>query len=258
MLSDLAVIDVDKPPPTKHDGWVAACPSHSPARTEHINYGGKPTPAERPRTFIHDHRASMDPCHHTSHLLLHGQFISHRKGPVPHPRLIPQFSYAPTLLHQDITPAVPIAWGPDIFPREDDPEWNERYDARLQWRGTNTGIWHTQGIHWEMAQRARLVQWAGDGRFEGRGSLGENITVLPPVDEGMPVGEPFQVRKASWAPGMVDVAFAGEPLSCSPETCEQLAEVFEWRKRHNMHTAGKYKYFMDVSGCGFDCLGSSN
>ncbi|KAF9470694.1 hypothetical protein BDN70DRAFT_998858 [Pholiota conissans] len=242
-------IDINNPPEAKLNGWLASCSPHSPARNEDINWGGAPN-TSNVKTFIYNHRTSMDPCQHPSHLLLHGQFISHRKGPVPHRFMVPQFSYSPTMLHHDITPAMPINWIEDILPRSHDPEWEERWDARLQWRGSNTGIWHADDTRWDLAQRARLVRWGGDGELE-LGAPDRNLSVLMPVDENRKVGKPIEVRKAQWAPAMADVAFAGEQINCTPELCRKLDKIFEYRKRHDTGTAGKYRYYIDVDGNGW-------
>lgn len=135
------------------------------------------------KTFIYDHRLSMDPCLHPSHLLSHGQFLSHGTGPVPLRELVPQFGYSPTPLHDDIMVALPFNWVPDVVPRSDDPPFHEKEDSRLHWRGRNTGMWHGGGDQvewsdemrlgrplenadqpngklWWLSQRGRLVDWA--------------------------------------------------------------------------------------------------
>ncbi|GLB41254.1 putative glycosyltransferase family 90 protein [Lyophyllum shimeji] len=241
-------LDINNPPPVKLTGWLSACDPNSPAWRDPIDWDGRASP-QRTKSFIYKHREAMDPCLHPSLLLLHGQFLSHRKGPVAHRRMIPQFSYCPTLLHHDITPAMPINWVPDVLPRFDDPEWGAKVDERLQWRGSNTGIWHAKRTRWRDAQRARLVEWANMG-MEG------NLSVLrPPVGNGdgwqQRVGEPVDVRKARYAPAMLDVAFAGKPLSCAGEMCEELARIFEFRKPQSFKAAGQYKYILDVDGNGW-------
>ena len=183
----------------------------------------------------------MDPCQHPDLLVNHGQFLSHHTGPVPHRVMIPQFSYCPTLLHHDIMAAMPINWVEDILPRSFDPEWDEKYDDRLQWRGTNTGMWHDEDTLWHLSQRSRLVEWATNAYHE-------NVTVLPaPRDNKRAVGKGVLVRKAKYSSSMLDVAFANAPLSCAPKTCEHLKEVFEFRKPQDWKTAGKYKYIIDVN-----------
>ncbi|KAF5381689.1 hypothetical protein D9615_005598 [Tricholomella constricta] len=237
-------LDMSKPPPANLNGWIAACDPASPARRTPIDWESRAAPPPT-KTFIYNHRAAMDPCLHPSLLLQHGQFLSHRKGPVPHRRLIPQFSYSPTLLHHDIVTALPINWIADIVPRTNDPEWEQKIDDRLQWRGSNTGIWHARKTRWRDAQRARLVLWATQG-------LDGNLTVLPLAkDERMRVGEAVNVRKARYAPATLDIAFARRPGSCASETCEELQKVFEFRQAQDIKTAGKYKYILDVDGNGW-------
>ena len=243
------VIDIKNPPEVKLDGWISGCSPRSPARNQDIHWGGAPNTAPastRVKSFIYDHRASMDPCLHPSHFLLHGQFISHKQGPIPHRFMVPQFSYGPTMMHHDITPAMPINWIEDILPRSDDPPWDARSDARLQWRGSNTGIWHADDTRWDLAQRARLVGWGGDGA-QALGLVDEELSVLMPADEDVRVGRPIRARKAQWAPAMVDVAFAGDQINCAPDMCRRLADIFEYRKRHDIGIAGRYKYYIDVS-----------
>jgi hypothetical protein len=155
--------------------------------------------------------------------------------------MVPQFSYCPTLLHHDVMAAMPINWVEDINPRSDDPEWENKVDDRLQWRGSNTGMWHAKDTRWRDAQRVRLVEWATLG-YE------KNLTVLmPPKDEHQRAGKGVQVKKGRLGPAMLDVFFAGQPLSCAPETCEVLKGIFEYRQPQNIKTAGNYKYILDVS-----------
>ncbi|KAF8880624.1 glycosyltransferase family 90 protein [Infundibulicybe gibba] len=217
-------IDVNSPPEVKLHGWLSACDPLSRAWRDPIDWSSTPPPPKK-KTFIYNHREAMDPCQHPSHLLLHGQFVSHHTGPVPHRKMFPQFSYCPTLLHHDIMAAMPINWVEDIYPRSDDPPWEEKSDERLQWRGSNTGIWHDEI---------------------------ENMTVLKPTRHPKEkIGEGVQVKKGKYSPGMLDIAFAGKPLSCATETCEQLAKMFEYRRAHDNKAAGNYKYILDVDGNGW-------
>ncbi|KAG6887518.1 hypothetical protein C0995_014656 [Termitomyces sp. Mi166 len=245
------VLDINDPPPVKLNGWVASCPPTSPAALNPLDWNA-PAPPPKTKTFIHTHRLAMDPCLHPSHLLLHGQFLSHNQGPVPHRFMPPQFSYSPTMLHHDITPAMPINWVEDLA--EDwNPRWEERRDERLQWRGTSTGIWHARETRWREAQRARAVVWAGlDGGGGGAGGsrgigIG-SVSVLKAGREDQRVGKGEMVRWARWAPAMLDVAFAGVPSGCAPGTCEELQRLFEWRKPLDMIAAGNYKYVLDIDG----------
>ncbi|PFH51587.1 glycosyltransferase family 90 protein [Amanita thiersii Skay4041] len=239
-------IDLNNPPEVKLDGWISACPPSSPARLHPLDLeNSSPLPPRTTKTFIHDHRLSMDPCLHPTHLLHHGQFLSHNKGPVPHRFMVPQFSYCPTMLHHDIMAAMPINWVQDILPRSTDPEWDAREDERLHWRGRNTGIWHAKHTRWHAAHRDRLVDWANRG-LEGNLSL-----LLPRRDEKIRVGESVKVKKARYAPAMLDVAFVGGPISCEEGTCQEMEEYYEFRKAHDKRMEGRYKYVVDVDGNGW-------
>lgn len=239
-------LDINSPPEVKLSGWISACDPMSPAWRDPIDYDAE-APPRTEKTFIYKHREAMDPCQHPSFLVQHGQFLSHRVGPVAHRKMVPQFSNCQTILHHDITPAMPINWVEDIS-RADDPPWELKTDDRLQWRGSNTGIWHSTETRWRDAQRTRLVLWATQ-------SYGTNITVLPPVtDNRQKVGEGRSVKKGRYASSMLDIAFAGKPLNCAPGTCEVLDQVFEFRKPQNLKTAGQYKYILDVSASLFTVL----
>ncbi|KAG6825268.1 hypothetical protein H0H92_004252 [Tricholoma furcatifolium] len=242
-------LDINDPPPVKLNGWVAGCAPDSPAIQSPIDWDA-PAPKQTRKTFIHNHRLAMDPCQHPSLFLLQGQFLSHHKGPVPHRFMPPQFSYSSTTIHHDITPAIPMNWISDFW-EGDDPEWDRKRDERLQWRGTNTGIWHAPTTRWRESQRARAVLWAG---VTGGGSgvdRGGNATILKPGTENQRIGEGEQVKWARWAPAMLDIAFAMRPGGCAPETCEELERVFEFRKPQDIKTAGNYKYILDIDGNGW-------
>ncbi|EAU89351.1 Cap3p [Coprinopsis cinerea okayama7 len=261
-------IDIDNPPPVKLDGWISACPPDSPAwvnRVEYTNplpplpelsrmkhntaYASSPSSPEAlpPKTFIHNHKLSMDPCLHPAHLLMHGQFISHERGPVPHRLIIPQFSFSPTSLHHDITVALSINWIDDIRPRGHDPLFDDKDDERLQWRGSNTGSWFGGNTQWWVSHRTRLVDWANPRRLQP--STVDSVLWSPP-DSRWKVGEPsVPPSKSAWAPAMADIAFANKPISCAPEVCNgRLAQEYEFRHPHNIPTQGKYKYIIDVDG----------
>jgi hypothetical protein len=182
----------------------------------------------------------MDPCLHPSLLRQHGQFLSHGEGPIAHSVMYPQFSNCATLLHHDILPATPINWVEDVLPRKDDPEWENKLDDRLLWRGSNTGIAYTDSTPWRDAHRTRFVVWAHER--EG------NATVLPPgTPPGERVGPGVDISRARYNPAILDVSFAGKPLSCSDSVCEVLAETFDWQRLQGSKEAGQYKYVLDVS-----------
>jgi len=183
----------------------------------------------------------MDPCLHPTHLVQHGHFLVHGKGPIPERTLIPQFSYSPTRLHQDIVIATPSNWVDDVHPRGADLAWEDKLDKRLLWRGANTGIWHASDTRWRESQRVRTVNWANDLN-------GTSVVLKSPKVKAAKVGTGVEVNNDILKPAMLDIKFAGEPMSCEPEVCKELEEMFDWRKRQGIRAAGNYKYVLDVDG----------
>ncbi|KAG2068530.1 hypothetical protein BDR04DRAFT_770499 [Suillus decipiens] len=228
-------------PPIKRSGWRSACHPSSPAWQNPIDLDELPEPPSH-KTFISDHRLSMDPCLNPSLLRNHGQFLSHHTGPDPQSTLVPRFSLCSTLVHHDIRPAAPYGWVEDL-PKSDNPPWEERVDERLLWRGTNTGIHHGADTRWQRAHRDHLVQLVND--MEG------TLDVLrSPLNDTEPVGEPVAWRKAYLNPALMDIQFAGKAGACS-DLCDHLDRLYDWRKMQTLQEAGRYKYVFDVDGNGW-------
>lgn len=198
-------------------------------------------PPSRPskKTFIYDHRLSMDPCLNPDHFHHHGQFLSHNSGPSPQQAMFPEFSSCSTTIHHNIRIPTPYGWVEDIHPRSDDPEWDDKIDERLLWRGSNTGIFHAQHIRWRNSHRDFLVEYTN-------GLNGTTDLLLPTKSRKEKVGKPKRVRNAHLNPAMMDIGFAGRPISCSSPTCELLEKTFPWRARQSVREAGNYKYVLDV------------
>ena len=182
----------------------------------------------------------MDPCDHPDHFYHHGQFLSHEMGPWPQHVMVPEFSYCSTLLHHNIRFPVPYGWIDDIFPRTDDPEWEERLDERLLWRGSNTGMFHNSKSRWRNSHRDFLVSFTND--FWG------TLEVLPPNrTKTEKIGELKEFKKANINAALMDVAFSGKPIACSQSTCPLLEQLYPWRPMMSIGVAGDYKYVLDVS-----------
>ncbi|KDR70234.1 hypothetical protein GALMADRAFT_160044 [Galerina marginata CBS 339.88] len=236
-------VERDALPAVNSIGWVSACPPDSLARQKSINLDSPP-PRPTKKTFIWNHQQSMDPCNHPDHFYHHGQFLSYNKGPSPQHGLVPEFSYCSTAIHHNVRIPVPYGWVEDIYPRSDDPEWDQKIDERLLWRGSNTGIYHNEISHWEDSHRDFLVSFAND--LEG------TIKLLPPNRaRNEKLGHLREIRKSRINPAVMDVAFAGVPIACSPGICELLEEVYPWRNWQSIQEAGNYKYVIDVDGNGW-------
>jgi hypothetical protein len=209
-----------------------------------INLEDEPPEKTTYKTFIHDHKLAMDPCLHVRHFWHHGQFLGRGNGPAPQPEMAPQFSYTSSSLHHDIHMPFTYLWVEDILPRSSDPEWDEKIDARLMWRGSSTGLCPEGqsaniGLRLQSAHRLGLVQLAND--------LRGTVSILPPVaSETELVGEPVEVHKSRLNPGIMDIALSGNPMMCSVKFCQYLQEILPWRRRQTIQEAGNYKYVFDV------------
>lgn len=194
------------------------------------------------KTFIYDHRMTMDPCLHPILFHHHGQFLSHgpEGGPEPQRDMVPEFGFCSTLLHHNIRMPSLYGWVEDIHPRAHDPGWEDRIDDRLVWRGSNTGIWHSPHTPWRHSHRNFLVEVANTLN-------GTTEVLFPTGSEGERVGRPRMMRNARVNPAVMDVAFAGSPLACAEETCPLLEEMFTWKEYQTIQEAGRYKYVLDVS-----------
>ncbi|KAF8576914.1 glycosyltransferase family 90 protein [Ramaria rubella] len=255
-------------------GWAAACPPTYPIHTHtppplptspiHLQ---PPRPSSAPKSFIHNHPLSMSPCLHPTHLTLSG-FLSqyhypHQHGPTPDRMLAPTFSICVSPLHNDILSAVPEQWVEEVGV---DPQWEDKIDTRLLWRGSNTGALHAEGKEWNVSQRIRLVEM---GTRRGgvtsvlmpRGGMmgdvdGEEVVDDEDMDMVVPgwdgaVGRGTRVSTSALNAAFMDVAFVGRPIQCRGAVCETLQKMFEWRKRQTWREAWEYKYIMDIDGNGW-------
>jgi hypothetical protein len=228
-------------PPTKVRGWLTACPevdSHrKPSRHGITN-----------KTFIHDHLKAMDPCLHPELLEMHGQYLAYGDfPPIPDRFMVPRFAFCATPLHYDIRIPSLLSWVEEIHPVEHNPEWEDRSDERLSWRGRNTGIWQTAETRWRNSQRPRTVHFAND--MEG------DVKVLfPSTNRDDSVGEGKNVSKSKINPALFDIAFVGDPIQCPEEYCREMGGMFDWRNFQDTRGASVFKYVLDVSDvCWYSC-----
>ncbi|KAF8201269.1 glycosyltransferase family 90 protein [Mycena galopus ATCC 62051] len=223
-------------------GWTSACAPGSPGKS--IDLDGDPPPRTPKKTFIYDHALAMNPCLHPSHFFHHGQFLSYGRGPTPERSLVPEFSDCSSPIHHNIRIPTPYGWVADVLPRADDPPWDDKPDERVLWRGSSTGISYSPRTRWQRSHRIALVRAANE--------VAGTMALLSPLrGPHEPVGAPEEVRKARVNPGVMDVAFAGEPIMCDKETCGMLKTMFPFRPRQSVKEAGDYKYVIDVDGNGW-------
>lgn len=246
--------------PLQRLGWSGACPRDSPLYLNPPAIFQEPTP-QKSKTFIYDHRATMDPCYHPQHILNHGSYLFLDVNPVPSRFTAPQLSFSSTTLHIDIH-ATSMAQTSDVV--RDDPAWEDKDDDRLFWRGSPTGMWHREGLNWRYSQRVRLVNLTAgpiaedpDAEIIPLRSTGPAFTSVrylqPDRRDDQPIGQSLRLdrRKANGA--LMDVAFAGKVNGCEGTVCDVMEHELEWREHMDYGPlgSGKYKYAMDVDGNGW-------
>ncbi|KAF8517358.1 hypothetical protein BU17DRAFT_76415 [Hysterangium stoloniferum] len=234
-------------------GWAAACPPSSPIHSHvlpPLPASGAPVlapPFPTKKTFIYNHRLSMSPCLHPTHLTLNGflsQFhYNHQYGPSPSNTLALTFSICSSPLHSDILTSAPEQFV-DSEGIGNDPDWDDKPDDRLLWRGSNTGTLARPGTEWNVSQRIRLVELA-----TRRG--GELKVLLPPDNRDASVGHGETLKIGALNAAYMDIAFSGKPTQCRDHICGELERMFEWRKRQSWGDAWMYKYIMDIDGNGW-------
>jgi hypothetical protein len=124
---------------------------------------------------------------------------------------------------------------------EVDPNFQDRLDERLLWRGSTTGMVQAEDMYWRNLQRIRPVGWASERN--GTVSVLHSTT-----SRNERVGEGRPIAKARLHPAMLDITFAGKPHSCEQAVCGTIEEEFEFRDWVGPVMAGNYKYVLDVSG----------
>ncbi|KAH8114400.1 glycosyl transferase family 90-domain-containing protein [Phellopilus nigrolimitatus] len=248
-----AYIKPEDLPPMERIGWSGACPRDSPLYLNPPKFDEDPT-SQRSKTFIHDHRATMDPCFHPQHILTHGTFLSN-VNPVPSRFTAPQLSNCAMTLHVDIR-ATSMAQSSEFA--ENDPRWEDKEDDRLLWRGTPTGMWHRDDLKWRSSQRVRFVNLTGPAMpanlATGADSDFASVRFLRPVNSpDDAVGEPIKCNRRRLNDALMDVGFAGAEQGCEGHACEVMKAELAYRAwvGSGARDAGRYKYVFDVDGNGW-------
>ncbi|KAG8710312.1 Glycosyltransferase Family 90 domain containing protein [Ceratobasidium sp. 423] len=236
--------DQDSLPHSAYDGWRNGCPPNSSLVTSKLKWDDRPDMevrhAARPKTFIHDHVKSMDPCTHTDLVHINGFLAGHGQGAGTRRMIIPAFSMCTTPLHSDIR-TIPIEqFTEDVGV---DPAWNDKPYDKVLWRGSNTGILFSENLPWNLSQRARLIKLTNEK--EGVRS------VLRPLEAERAVGRPVEEKSQELNERLMDVAFAGNPIQCEEPVCTLMKEIFEYRGHMSWPEANKYKYIVDIDGNGW-------
>ncbi|KAG9027172.1 Glycosyltransferase Family 90 domain containing protein [Tulasnella sp. JGI-2019a] len=227
----------------RHLGWAAACPPFSPLRHQDpyqpLNISDIWN--QRPESFIYNHKLTMDPCRHPSHVHLNGLLRNYGIGPMPSPALQPSFTMCTSPLHADILTVANEGWVKDV---ENDPDWDDKPDERLVWRGRTTGGRSDEHSRWELSQRVRLVELTNRDHGE--------VDVLTSPSGSEHTHRSNQSLDLKWAnENFMDIGFVGQAIHCSEEICEIMERDLAFKPLMTDHEIFQYKYIMDIDGNGW-------
>ncbi|KAG9026633.1 Glycosyltransferase Family 90 domain containing protein [Tulasnella sp. JGI-2019a] len=227
----------------RHLGWAAACPLSSPLRhqdpCQEVNISAIWN--QSPKSFIYDHRLSMDPCLHPSHVHLNDVLKNHGIGPIASETLHPFFTTRTSRLHSDILIATNESWVDNI---EGDRDWDDKTDERLVWRGRTTGGHSNEQNYWRLSQGARLVELTN--RREGE------VDVIRSPSGVQHAHRSYDELDLKWAnENYMDVGFVDQAVQCSEETCEVMGRDLAFKPHMGSEEIAQYKYLMDIDGNGW-------
>ncbi|EIW72778.1 hypothetical protein TREMEDRAFT_26330 [Tremella mesenterica DSM 1558] len=223
-------------------GWASACPTDTPLRVQY-DLSVLPTLEQiwnGEKSFVWNHKATMNPCEHPTLAHLSGALAAHGKGVTASKILFPVLAMCKTPLHSDILAVAMEAWTEDV---DVDPPWEEKSDDRLLWRGSTTGIHFGPKTPWNISQRINLVS-------KGNQTTGM-LEVFDVRDETFRVGTPSTREIAKLNHDLLDVAFAGRPAQCEQPTCDEMAKNYRFEPWLSRAEGNKYKYILDVDGNGW-------
>ncbi|WOO78997.1 Beta-1,2-xylosyltransferase 1 [Vanrija pseudolonga] len=226
-----------------HLGWASACAPHHPLRKDYKSdklpdlegmwHGAK--------SFVWDHKATMDPCQHPTLVHLNGFLAAHGKGPGPSKKMYPIIAMCKTMLHSDVLAVAEENWMEDVGV---DPEWDEKKHDSLLWRGKTTGILFREDNPWNISQRMNLLNITA--RDNG------TLPVLKLTSRGEAVGHPVQKDLSKLNDQLMDVAFVDTPIQCEPKAlCDQISKEYKFGDRMTWVAANEFKYQLDIDGNGW-------
>ena len=186
-------------------------------------------------SFVDDHLASMDLCANPEWQYMHG--FTSWAGPRPR-KLQPLFSFAKTTMHSDLL-CVPLEQF--VNTPSSDPEWEDKTQERLIWRGSMTGVWYDATTWWRSSQRSRL-------HFLSQATQGTRLVRFAGEGEGKIVER--EVDLATLNARYLDAGYVGELHQCTPDEggCEEIPKHITTVKGMDWESQNDYKYIVDVDG----------
>jgi hypothetical protein len=238
ILSSYSDMDFNQMPFQPYLGWASACPPSKPLHKD--KYDVHPPIAQfhnaTPKSFIFDHPKSMDPCIHPELVHYVGYLSNHLGGPGPAIHYNPAFAISTTPIHGDILAVSPEGYTEDVGK---DPEWKDKKDNRLFWRGSTTGASFETRLPWQFSHRIRLMSQSIDKSVL--------YNVLNTTSGDGAVGNATQIVSDELNKKLLDVGFTGKPIQCSDPICKQLADMYEFKGHVSQEAANNYKFMLDVS-----------
>jgi len=227
-----ADMDISALPQPKR-GWAAACTPGTPLNPIH--------PASiRPRndkekSFIADHRASMDPCY-TPELARLSTLGDYPDGIPPADKPFPALGRAKTMLHADILGTTIEGWTDDV----DNTPWENKTNHEILWRGSTTGReFATKWEDWQTGQRLRLIEFAN--------TANGTVTLLPPPRD--PTAEMVPLKtwdKKKANKYYFDMALIAV-IQCRGAICSKIRKNYRMEGRMSLEHEKKYRFIFDVS-----------
>ncbi|CDZ98464.1 Endoplasmic reticulum protein EP58, contains filamin rod domain and KDEL motif [Phaffia rhodozyma] len=235
---------------THQDDWSVMC-----GPMTNINTAGFSKKISSAKSFIYSHSIAMDICTHPSLTLLHGAFIS--GNPNTQPKAIPIFSLSKTPAHADIL-GIPTDYWEST---SEDPllePWSAKTDARLVWRGKNTGGQHSNAIDWKSMHRLRLP-----GMAKHDDPTMVNVMSSPKMSSYMGADLKLKdsmkrVKAGPMNKRMTDIALSldeyldtpPEAIQCNVEQgiCAEIANNYPFATFVRKRDEPTYKYLLDIDG----------
>lgn len=228
--------------PPEYVGWEAFCKPGSNMRNA---VGGlAPSHLIPSPTFISSHYEASDFCAHPVNVPLHSLTGNYGVGPRA-VNLQPVFSHSKMTLYADIL-VTPLEQYEALVGL--DPDWENKTQNKILWRGSTTGSRYDRGIVWRSTQRVRLALLTN--------AQGNNLnkTVYTTSKDNNKTLSAYEAPISELNEQFFDILFTGEPLQCADHdgTCESMKRHLPFAKKGmRQEEANTFKYIFDVDGNGW-------
>lgn len=228
--------------PPEYVGWEAFCKTGSNLR----NAVGGLAPAQLipSPSFISKHYEASDFCAHPLNVPLHSLTGNYGVGPRA-VNLLPLFSHSKMTLYADIL-VTPLEQYEALVGL--DPDWENKTQNKILWRGSTTGSRYDRGIVWRSTQRVRLALLTNSQ------DTNLNKTIYTTSIKDPNTLSTYEAPLPNLNEQFFDILFTGEPLQCANHdgTCESMKRHLPFAKKGmRQEEANTFKYIFDVDGNGW-------